>query len=87
MGFFVNGGDCTINPHFDLCNKEITLVGSWTYGPHEYPLVIAFLRQAKEIGLPVEDLITHRFPLDQLNEAMETNVAHKGIKIAYVAND
>ena len=86
MGFFVNGGDCTINPHFDLCNKEITLVGSWTYGPHEYPLVIAFLRQAKEIGLPVEDLITHRFPLDQLNEAMETNVAHKGIKIAYVAN-
>lgn len=85
MGFFVNNGECTINPHFDLCNKEITLVGSWTYGPHEYPLVIAFLRQAKEIGLPVEDLITHRFPLDQLNEAMETNVAQKGIKIAYVA--
>ena len=33
----------------------------------------------------IEDLITHRFPLDQLNEAMETNVAQKGIKIAYVA--
>ena len=86
MGFFVNNGDCTINPHFDLCNKEITLVGSWTYGPHEYPYVIAFLEHAKEIGLPVEDLITHRFPLDQLNEAMETNVAQKGIKIAFVAD-
>lgn len=85
MGFFVNNGECTINPHFDLCNKEITLVGSWTYGPHEYPLTIAFLRQAKEIGLPLEELITHRSPLCQLNEAMETNVAQKGIKIAYVA--
>lgn len=31
LGFFINGGDATINPHFDLCSKEITLVGSWSY--------------------------------------------------------
>ena len=31
LGFFINGGDATINPHFDLCSKEITLVGSWVY--------------------------------------------------------
>ena len=31
LGFFINGGDATINPHFDLCAKEITLVGSWVY--------------------------------------------------------
>ena len=24
MGFFINGGDATINPHFDICSKEIT---------------------------------------------------------------
>ena len=24
LGFFINGGDATINPHFDLCSKEIT---------------------------------------------------------------
>ena len=29
LGFFINGGDATINPHFDLCSKEINLVGSW----------------------------------------------------------
>ena len=27
MGFFVNNGECTINPHFDLCNEEIMLAG------------------------------------------------------------
>ena len=31
LGFFINGGDATINPHFDICSKEITTVGSWVY--------------------------------------------------------
>lgn len=86
MGFFVDNGDATINPHFDLCNKEITLVGSWVYGAEEYPLTMAFLHQAKEIGVPLEKMITHQYPLEKMNEAMETNVAQKGIKIAYVAD-
>jgi L-iditol 2-dehydrogenase len=86
IGFFVDNGNATINPHFDICNKEISVVGSWVYGALEYPVTIAFLKRAKENGLPIEDLITHRFGLDQLNEAMETNVALKGIKIAYVCN-
>jgi len=37
------------------------------------------------MNIPILDLITHTFPLDQLNEAMEVNVAQKGIKICYVA--
>ena len=28
LGFFINGGDATINPHFDICAKEITTVGT-----------------------------------------------------------
>ena len=86
MGFFVNNGDATINPHFDLCNKEIALVGSWDYGAHEYPNAIAFMRRAKGIGLPLEKLITHRYPLDKMNEAMEMNLSQQGIKICYMAD-
>ena len=85
MGFFVNNGECTINPHFALCNKEINLVGSWDYSASDYPTTIAFLKQAREMKIPIEDLINHSFPLDKLNEAMEVNVSQKGIKIAYVA--
>ncbi|MEG2584349.1 MAG: alcohol dehydrogenase catalytic domain-containing protein, partial [Oscillospiraceae bacterium] len=29
LGFFVNIGEASYNPHFDICNKEITVVGSW----------------------------------------------------------
>ena len=86
MGFFVNNGTYEINPHFTMCNKEINLVGSWDYSAEDYPTTVAFLRQCRELNIPIKDLITHTFPLDQMNEAMETNVAQKGIKICYVAD-
>ena len=86
MGFFVNNGEYNVNPHFAMCNKEITLVGSWDYSADDYPTTMAFLRQAREMNIPIKELITHTFPLDKLNEAMEVNVAQKGIKICYVPN-
>jgi Zn-dependent alcohol dehydrogenase len=44
----------------------------------------AFLKRAQAIGLPMKELITHKFPLEQINEALETNLAMKGLKIAIV---
>ena len=85
MGFFVNNGEYSVNPHFAMCNKEITIVGSWDYSADDYPTTMAFLRQAREMNIPIKELITHTFPLDKLNEAMEVNVSQQGIKICYVA--
>ncbi len=84
LGFFINGGDATINPHFDLCAKEITLVGSWVYTLRDYVTTFAFLKRAKAIGLPIEELVTHRFPLNEINEALRVNLAMQGLKIAIV---
>ena len=85
MGFFVNNGEYSINPHFAMCNKEIDIVGSWDYSAEDYPKTVAFLHQCEEMNIPIEELITHSFSLDEMNEAMETNVAQKGIKICYKA--
>ena len=84
LGFFINGGDATINPHFDICAKEITTVGSWVYTLRDYATTFDFLKRAKAIGLPIEKLITHKFPLDKINEALETNLSMQGLKIAIV---
>ena len=84
MGFFVNNGEYSINPHLAMCNKEIDIVGSWDYSAEDYPKTVAFLKQAAEMNIPIEELITHTFPLDKMNEAMETNVAQAGIKICYI---
>ena len=84
LGFFINGGDATINPHFDICSKEITTVGSWVYTLRDYVTTFDFLKRAKGIGLPMSDLITDRFPLEQINEAHQTNLAMTGLKIAII---
>lgn len=84
LGFFINGGDATINPHFDICAKEITTVGSWVYTLRDYATTFDFLKRAKAIGLPMQKLITHKFPLDKINEALQTNLSMQGLKIAIV---
>jgi L-iditol 2-dehydrogenase len=87
LGFFINGGDATINPHFDICSKELTMVGSWVYTLRDYATTFDFLKRAKGIGLPLEKLITHKFALKDINEALQTNLAMKGLKIAIVNDD
>ena len=82
LGFFINGGDATINPHFDICSKEITTVGSWVYTLRDYATTFEFLKSAKAIGLPMSELITDKYPLSQINEAYKKNLAMTGLKIA-----
>lgn len=81
LGHFVDGGQAGFNPHFDFCKKEITLVGSWAYNSWEYPNAYHFLDRAEKIGLPVASLITHRFPLEKIQEAFETTMRQEGIKV------
>jgi L-iditol 2-dehydrogenase len=82
LGFFVDSGEYSINPHKAFCNKEITVVGSWAYTANEYPMAIAMIRHLDRIGIPVEDLVTHTFKLADINQAMETCIAMTGLKIA-----
>jgi propanol-preferring alcohol dehydrogenase len=54
-----------LSPSADLIRRDITLMGSWYYHFGEYPEMLALFRR----GLPVERLITHRFPYPQASEA------------------
>ena len=81
LGFFVNNGDTTYNPHLDICNKEIKVTGSWTYQSKDWIHAMEFLKEAKERQIPVEKLLTHKYPLEEINDAMEMNISMKGLKI------
>ena len=81
LGFFVNNGDTTYNPHLDICNKEIKVTGSWTYQAKDWIHATEFLKEAKERNIPVEKLLTHKYPLEEINEAMEMNISMQGLKI------
>ena len=84
LGFFLDGGEAPINPHFDICAKEITTVGSWVYTLRDYATTFDFLKRAKGIGLPMHKLITHKYPLSEINKAHETNLKMEGLKIAII---
>lgn len=84
LGFFINGGDATINPHFDICSKEITTVGSWVYTLRDYATTFDFLKRALAIGLPIKELITDKYSLENIDEAFKKAVSMTGLKIAVV---
>ena len=62
----------------------MNLVSSSIYTLRDYATTFDFLKRAKAIGLPMSDLITDRFPLEQINEAHKTNLAMTGLKIAII---
>ena len=84
LGFFVNNGDAVYNPHLDICNKEIKVVSSWTCQTKDWLQAMEMLKEAMKQGWPVGELVSHKFPLDEINEAMETNIRMGGLKIAVV---
>jgi threonine dehydrogenase-like Zn-dependent dehydrogenase len=54
--------------------KEINIRGSHL-GPHCYPVAIRMLEQGV---LPMESIVTHRFPLSDFAKAMDRVATHHG---------
>lgn len=81
LGFFVDNGETTYNPHKDICNKEIKVTGSWTYQSKDWIQACEVLKEAQKDGLPVEELLSHKYVLADINEAMEMNISMQGLKI------
>lgn len=71
LGFFINGGDATINPHFDICSKELTIVGSWVYTLRDYATTFDFLKRAKGIGLPIDELLPIHIRWNRLTKVLK----------------
>ncbi|MBI4219279.1 MAG: zinc-binding dehydrogenase [Chloroflexi bacterium] len=62
------GGDVTFAPSPEIIHKHLTLMGSWTFST----VVVAELaRWVVDRQIPLNDIITHRFPLSRANEAFE----------------
>ncbi len=79
-GRLVQVGVCTkvvINPLDQINNRELEIVGSRNFNNNELDEVIEFVRN----NPVVKDVITHRFSLDQAEEAFRLAVEGEGMKI------
>lgn len=77
FGGFPPGATATIDPNI-IHYKRVTLIGQSGFSPAQFSRAVALL----ETGfLPVEQLITHRFPLDQIEEAFGAVISQAAIKV------
>jgi threonine dehydrogenase-like Zn-dependent dehydrogenase len=69
LGQYADAGNVSFNPHA-ITRKQLRLVGSWGFEPRHVDRALRLLEQPKYKQL-FERQVTHRFPLDQANEALQ----------------
>jgi threonine dehydrogenase-like Zn-dependent dehydrogenase len=57
--------------------KEVELIGSWYSRPADHPVMVDLVQR----GLDVGRMITHRFGIEQAQEAYDTFHSGKGTKV------
>ena len=70
LGHYCDAGPISFNPHV-ITRKQLQVFGSWSSEPRHMKAALEFLR-ARKTEFPFDTLVTHRFPIDRANEALET---------------
>lgn len=77
--FVGEGGDVTLDVSPDMLRRQITLVASWTFSKMGQADCAEFIADRK---IPAEQIFTHRWKLDQAEEAyklFDTQTTGKGV--------
>ncbi len=79
-GAFVDLGPVELNPNRDVCTRSITIVGIGGETAESYaPAMELLARNASR--LPVDRIVTHRFALEDVREALEVAQRDGAMKV------
>ena len=70
LGQYVDAGKISFNPHV-ITRKQLHLVGSWGFEPRHMDAALSLLART-ELKQAFAGEITHRFPLDEADAALNT---------------
>jgi len=70
LGQYANAGETLLNPHW-ITRKQLEIRGSWGFEPRHVYQALALLRD-RQWQEKFASEITHRYPLVQANEALDT---------------
>ncbi len=82
LGHYCDAGPVPWNPHV-VTRKQLIVVGSWSSEPRHLKSAIEFLRATPE-DFPFADMVSHRFSLEQADEALATTGSWACSKCALV---
>ncbi len=73
--------ETTINPRAMLTRKQLKLIGSWYFNIADYPRITELILQNK---MPLESVVTHRFPLEEAEKAFTLFDRRKTGKVIFL---
>ena len=85
MGSFVDTGEVTINVHQHICGKNIRLIGLTNHPITGYGPSMKLMERYRD-KYPFERLVTHRFALEDVDEAMRTAMSSDSMKVVLAPN-
>ncbi len=80
VGHYTDPGTVPVNPH-TICFKDMDILGSWTYPPTQFGTVLELMRQSMG-RLPLDEVVTKVYGVDEAQTAIDDLKARKGIKLA-----
>ena len=83
VAFVGESRSTTINPSDQFIRKLLTVIGGWYFATWEYAAITRFIL---EHDLPVDQLVTHRFPLSDAPTAFRMFNARETEKAVFVSN-
>jgi threonine dehydrogenase-like Zn-dependent dehydrogenase len=82
LGHYCDAGPVLWNPHV-ITRKQLQVFGSWSSEPRHLQQAIQFLRVNRE-RFPFHDMVSHRFPLEQANEALALTAGWQSAKSVFI---
>jgi threonine dehydrogenase-like Zn-dependent dehydrogenase len=82
LGHYCDAGPVSWNPHV-VTRKQLQVIGSWSSEPRHLKAALEFLRVTQQ-EFPFAEMVSHRFTLDQANEALATTAGWKSAKSVLV---
>jgi L-iditol 2-dehydrogenase len=80
VGAFVDMGPVPINPNLHFCIKNIRLLGIGGEAATAYGPTMKVLAKAQH-HYPLDQIVTHRFSLDQAEDAIKTSMTDAAMKV------
>ncbi len=84
VAFIGEGGDVTFNPSPDLIHKQISIHGSWVTSTW---MMQELTERLVRWDIHPETLVTHRFPINEADQAYELMASGKSGKVAVVFDE
>jgi len=84
-GAFVDLGPVPVNPNRDICTRNVCVLGIGGETAEGYVPAMEAMAAHLEV-MPLERVVTHRFPLERAQEAIELSQSDEALKVLIAPN-